>query len=853
MKVDLGRFQGGQSLTSRLSFRAKLLLVLFVPFLALVVVAAAGLSDRFTALHAQEQYGDLSGPLRSLDQASRALQNESVVSSWFVASGGAPKAELDQARTRTDATVKEFRLNEQAFATAGLSPAALAALDATNRGFEDIDKERAKVDVQTATAASTRDFFLGVDGHLLDFGERVARDMASADVAASLTRVYSLQRAQHEHAREASVYIAVLASGQEQDFSEWIGAQAAQAQHLATFGNTATAEELAAFTKVMGTKADTAALPATFPPAGQTPAEYYIDYQRESSQLDRAINAVEGVINETANAEASAALREVRIYGGAAVFAMFLTLLLIWFVSRAVVGPIRRLTAAAREMSQRQLPALVEQLRTGGDVSAIQPVRIEVQSEDEIGELAQAFNDVEAVTLEVAQEQSALLRKGMGDLFVNLARRNQTLVQRQLELLDDLERNEHDPAALDALFKLDHMATRMRRNAESLLVLSGAEQPRQWQQPIALIDVVRAAAAEIADFPRVELVGIDDDLALSGRAVSDVAHLLAELLENATSFSPPDTAVVVSGAVSAAGWVLAVSDQGIGMPPDRIAEANKLLAEPPVVGLAMSRALGLHVVGSLAARHGISVELRPGAPTGLVALVGLPTAVLEPRAVSAPAAPVAPPASNPVYAPTLDERGEAEPLGARRLVSRPPDEPPVEEWRREGMTESAAAPSTPVESAPPLEDLSATASTTYYDATTSDVPPAHAAARARAHVRRASAYDETVFDVPAADVPPVVDDVPPSAPPPPPPAPPGPEEAGFQDAAPLPTRVPGQHLSHHPRMGNEAPGPVDDPMRAYRVHELLTRHAQGKRRGQTGEEFPTGAPSAPGAAQEDGT
>ena len=294
------------------------------------------------------------------------------------------------------------------------------------------------------------------------------------------------------------------------------------------------------------------------------------------------------MVNAAASADASAALRDTRLYGGAAVFAMLLTLLLIWFVSRAVVGPVRRLTAAAREMSQRQLPALVESLRTGGDVSAMQPTRIEVNSEDEIGELAQAFNDVEAVTMEVAHEQSRLLRKGMGDLFVNLARRNQSLLERQLELLDELERNEHDPTALDALFKLDHMATRMRRNAESLLVLSGAEQPRQWQQPIALIDVVRAAAAEIADFPRVELVGIDDDLAVSGRAVSDVAHLLAELLENATSFSPPDSAVVVSGAVGATGFVLAVSDQGIGMPPERVAEANHLLAKPPVVGLALS-------------------------------------------------------------------------------------------------------------------------------------------------------------------------------------------------------------------------------------------------------------------------
>jgi signal transduction histidine kinase len=848
VKLELGRLQGGQSLTSRLSFRAKLLLVLFVPFLALVVVAAAGLSDRFAELHAQEQYGDLSGPLATLDTASRALQNESVVSSWYVGSGGAPAAELDKARSRTNAAVRDFRLNEQAFANAGLSPTALAALDAANRGFDDIGDERAKIDDKTATAATARDFFLGVDDHVLDFGERVARDLASADVAASLTRVFSLERAQHEHAREASVYIAVLASGTAEGFSEWIGARTAQDQYLATFRNTATPEELAAFSKVMGADDEVAPLPATFPEATQTPAEYYVDYERQTRTTDEAIDAVEAVINSTANAHASSALRDVRIYGGLAAFAMFLTLLLIWFVSRAVLGPIRRLTDAAREMSQRQLPALVESLRTGGDISAIQPTRIEVLSEDEIGELAQAFNDVEAVTFQVAQEQSALLRKGMGDLFVNLARRNQSLVQRQLELLDDLERNEHDPAALDALFKLDHMATRMRRNAESLLVLSGSEQPRQWQQPIALIDVVRAAAAEIADFPRVELVGIDDDLAVSGRAVSDVAHLLAELLENATSFSPPDTAVVVSGAVSATGFVLAVSDQGIGMAADRIAEANVLLAHPPVVGLALSRALGLHVVGSLAQRHSIGVELRPGAPGGVVALVALPTAVLEPRPVSAPPAPAT---GNPVYSPDLDDRGEAEPLGARRMVSRPPDEPPVEEWRWEGLADAGAAPTAPVEPDAPTYD------TPTYDALAYDAPT----------------YDVPTYDVPTYDVPPPVDatpsydapasqdeapsydapsyEAPPASPPPPQP---DPDEAGFQESAPLPTRIPGQHLSHHPRIVADAPDAEVDPMRAYRVHELLTRHAQGKKRGQAGEEMPAGTAPVPGApgVQEDG-
>ncbi len=641
-------------------------------------------------------------------------------------------------------------------------------------------------------------------------------------MSASLTRVFALERAQHELAREASVYIAVLASGAPQDFSEWIGAQTSAAGYQQLFTNTATPDELLAYQQVMGSKTASTALPAAFPTATVTPAAYYDGYQQQTRTLDQAVDAVERVVNDAASAQASAALRETRLYGGAAVFAMLLTLMLIWFVSRAVVGPVRRLTAAAREMSQRQLPALVESLRTGGEIGDVQPTRFEVTSEDEIGELAQAFNDVEAVTIEVAHEQSRLLRKGMADLFVNLARRNQSLLERQLELLDELERNEHDPAALDALFKLDHMATRMRRNAESLLVLSGAEQPRQWQQPIALLDVVRAAAAEIADFPRVELVGIDDDLAVSGRAVSDVAHLVAELLENATSFSPPDSAVVVSGAVTASGFVLAITDQGIGMPSDRIGEANRLLADPPLVGLALSRALGLHVVGSLAARDGITVELRPGAPTGLVALVTLPTSVLEPRAVPAPPAPP----KTPVYAPEVDAEGEPAPLGARRVAWRPADEPPVEEWRREGLAEEAAAG--PGVAAP----------------TEADPFPGLAAENA------AAAATSAPVDDPAAPDPSSF-----AAPPPFPAGGESPDPPGFDDQIPLPTRVPGQHLSHQPAPGRDGDEVDADPMRPYRVHELLTRHAQGKRRGRAGLDDDAGEPEMPdesGHVQEDG-
>jgi signal transduction histidine kinase len=762
---------------SRLSFRAKLLLVLFVPFLALVVVAAAGLSDRFSALAAQQQYGELSEPLHALNQASRAVEDEAVVSSWYVADQKAAASELTDARARTDAAVRQFRSHEQAFADAGLNAAAVSALANVNRGLDKIPQERGRIDGLTTDSAGARSFFLGVDADLLGFGERVARDVADPATAASLTRLFALEHAQHELAHEAGVYIAVLASGQPVGFSEWVSAQAAITRYREQFTTTASPAELAAYQHVLGVDGRAAALPSAFPATVPEPAAYYSNYRAQAQQIDRAISAVTDVIQTTSDANATAALQDTRLYGGAAVFAMLLTLMLIWFVSRAVVGPVRRLTAAAREMSQRQLPALVESLRTGGDVSALQPTPIEVTSEDEIGELAQAFNDVEAVTLEVAQEQSRLLRKGMGDLFVNLARRNQSLLERQLELLDELERNEHDPSALDSLFKLDHMATRMRRNAESLLVLSGAEQPRQWQQPIALLDVVRAAAAEIADFPRVELVGIEDDVAVAGRAVADVAHLVAELLENATSFSPPDSAVVVSGAVTATGFVLAVSDQGIGMPVERIAEANQLLAKPPLVGLALSRALGLHVVASLAARHHITVELRPGAPLGLVALVSLPTSVLEERPAPAP--------SEPVYAPEVDEDGAPAPLGARRVVWRPADEPPVEEWRREGMGDDEALP--------PIAEAPAPAADTFAPPPPFTAPP---------------------FE-PAADT----ADEPFSTPPP-------------NEQIPLAIRVPGQHLSHQPNADATDEGAEADPLRPYRVHELLTRHAQGKRRGR---------------------
>jgi PAS domain S-box-containing protein len=224
--------------------------------------------------------------------------------------------------------------------------------------------------------------------------------------------------------------------------------------------------------------------------------------------------------------------------------------------------------------------------------------------------------------------EQAALRQSIGDLLHNLARRSQGLVDRQLELIDELERNEVDPDRLHELFRMDHLATRMRRNVENLIVLSGVDQRRRWSESVPLRDVVEAAVAEVEEYSRVQVADIHD-LTLAGQAASDVAHLLAELVENATSFSSPTTMVEVSGSPTGNGYVLEIEDHGIGMSDADLAEANRRLTAPLAAdNIAVSRMMGFHVVGRLAARHGIRVQLRHHWFGGVTALVLLPAVLL---------------------------------------------------------------------------------------------------------------------------------------------------------------------------------------------------------------------------------
>jgi signal transduction histidine kinase len=322
---------------------------------------------------------------------------------------------------------------------------------------------------------------------------------------------------------------------------------------------------------------------------------------------------------------ANSARTDAIVNSAVVLVALIIAFIVAAMMARSMSNSMRRLRNAAFDIAEQRLPALVDQL------SRTEPGRVDtriqaipINSQDEIGEVARAFDQVHREAVRLAAEQ-ALLRGNVNAIFTNLSRRNQGLIQRQLTLITELENNEADPDQLENLFKMDHLATRMRRNGENLLVLAGEEPGRRWNQPVPLVDVLRAAASEVESYERIELVGIPET-EIHGTAVTDMVHLLAELLENATTFSSPQTKVRVTATRLPDGRVMVeIHDKGIGLTAEDFADINHKLADPPTVDASISKRMGLFVVGRLADRHGIRVQLRPsGEQAGTTSLVMLP-------------------------------------------------------------------------------------------------------------------------------------------------------------------------------------------------------------------------------------
>ena len=300
---------------------------------------------------------------------------------------------------------------------------------------------------------------------------------------------------------------------------------------------------------------------------------------------------------------------------------------------RSVLRPLRQLRTGAVELTEVWLPDALRNIslghisRTDGKGRPLAVKAVGVSALDEIGDVARAFDQVQGEVLRLADNE-ARLRGKLSEMFTELSGRGQTLMEHQLRLIDELGQTELDAGRRASLVTMNHLATRMRRYSQNLLVLAGHELPGHWSRPVILVDVIRAAVAQTGEYERVS-VSVQPDIAVSGPAVIDVVHLIAELAENAASLSAADTPVDISGRALVTGGVLVeVTDQGVGMNPEMMAQANWRLENPPPVDVAVSRNMGLFVVGRLAMRHGVKVRLQPAATGGLTALVWLPDAVV---------------------------------------------------------------------------------------------------------------------------------------------------------------------------------------------------------------------------------
>ncbi|MEV4381028.1 nitrate- and nitrite sensing domain-containing protein [Streptosporangium sp. NPDC049644] len=313
---------------------------------------------------------------------------------------------------------------------------------------------------------------------------------------------------------------------------------------------------------------------------------------------------------------------------GLGLLAIVVSIVFSYRFGRSMVDELKRLQSSAVELAEERLPRLVERLRKGEDVDpATEAPELDRANTAEVDRVVHAFSAVQRTAVEAAVGQ-ATLRKGVGQVFLNLAWRNQALLHRQLTLLDTMERRVEEPEILEDLFKLDHLTTRMRRHAENLIILSEAAPARRWRDPVPIFDVVRSAVLEVEDYTRVTVLPMPQAPLLVGAAVTDVIHLIAELVENATVFSPPNTVVHVRSMVAANGFALEVEDRGLGLNQATLDELNAKLADPPEFDLADSDRLGLFVVARLAARHGIKVVLRPSPYDGTTAIVLLPQSLL---------------------------------------------------------------------------------------------------------------------------------------------------------------------------------------------------------------------------------
>ena len=412
-------------------------------------------------------------------------------------------------------------------------------------------------------------------------------------------------------------------------------AQAQQQGDLSEFDTAATAAQRQSFGNVQSSsnvvQAQAQEQEAVSLASSKSPVATDPTISDASSSLSYVVSGMRSVEQQFAGSVISrsrslhdGAITSAALFGLAVVLLLGIAMGATVVIGQSMVRPLRRLRNGALEVAEDRLPKMVSRIsETGGDGVPVEIGPIDVDSSDEIGEVARAFDRVHREAVRLAGNE-AMLRGNVSTMFISLSRRSVPLIERLARMIDSLEQAEEDPGRLASLFSMDHLVTRMRRNSENLLVLAGEEPVRKWGEPVPLVDVVRAATSEIEQYSRVVL-SIEPGIVVSGQAAADIVHLLAEIIENATMFSPRDTPVHASAEELASGGVLLeITDKGVGIPPSRLSEINWRLDNPPLIDVSVSQHMGLFAVSRLAARHGARIRLRPAMPRGLTALVWLP-------------------------------------------------------------------------------------------------------------------------------------------------------------------------------------------------------------------------------------
>ncbi len=635
--------------------RWRLAALIAVPLLTAVVLGALTISGDVSSWQTTSRVQHLAQLNTAVVKYIQAVEDERDYSVASTANRAGYSARLMTARRATDGAAAEVAaLADGVTVGGGYQLVAVQAVNAVQVSAETLPFVRdAVADPLFPSAAIMQVYTVNVIQPANTFTSVVANETSNTDLRRDVIALGALLEVEDSKSVERALLLRAVSFPQPSlspdDDASLLQAQQQDKADLANFNASVDQAEQQNYTNtVTGPPVDIAAnqeglalalLPNASsahpltPKNARTLAAANVDkaFSFTVGKVRQVADELTGNISTQANASRTNASTDLLVTSLVTLLLLLLVALVSTIVARSLIRPLRKLRADALDVAGHRLPEMVRRLsQSEGADEGVEIEPIGVTSTDEIGEVARAFDQVHREAVRLAADE-AMLRGNLNAMFINLSRRSQSLIERQLSLIDSLEQSEQDSDRLSSLFRLDHLATRMRRNSENLLVLAGHEVTRRWSQPVPLVDVLRAAISEIEQYERVVL-NVQPGIVVVGQAVNDAVHLVAEIVENATAFSPEDTQVYVSGQpLSSGGVLLDITDNGVGISDQEMSHANWRLDNPPVVDVAVSRRMGLFVVGRLAARHGVRVRLRHAQVGGLTALIWLPDTVAAPE------------------------------------------------------------------------------------------------------------------------------------------------------------------------------------------------------------------------------